>query len=92
MYILIMLLVGALAGFLASLVMGTDGRMGWVANIVVGVLGSILGSMIYSLLTTGRLVFTTAYLTLSVTGILVSTLGAIALIAILKFFRKDSVL
>ena len=41
--ILIALLVGAVIGWLASLIMKTDAQMGLIANVIVGILGSGLG-------------------------------------------------
>jgi uncharacterized membrane protein YeaQ/YmgE (transglycosylase-associated protein family) len=40
---IIFLIVGGVIGWLASLVMKTNAQMGWIANIVVGIVGSALG-------------------------------------------------
>ncbi len=89
MSIIILILVGALAGWVASIIMNTDRRMGPVANIVIGILGSMLGAFIYTLLTTGNGDVTTAFLRLDLVSVLVSIGGAVLLIAILKFFGKS---
>ena len=44
------LIIGGIVGWLASLVMKTDARMGLVANVVVGVVGSMLGYWIAGML------------------------------------------
>ena len=44
------ILLGAIAGWLASIAVGRNRRMGCVANIVAGVLGALLGGFIISLL------------------------------------------
>jgi len=44
------LIIGGIVGWLASLVMKTDARMGLVANVAVGVVGSMLGYWIAGLL------------------------------------------
>ena len=44
MDLILTLVVGGVIGWLGSLVMKTDGQMGLVANVVVGILGSWLGS------------------------------------------------
>jgi uncharacterized membrane protein YeaQ/YmgE (transglycosylase-associated protein family) len=44
------LLTGGLIGWLASLLMRTDGQMGLLANIVIGIVGSILGSWLAGVL------------------------------------------
>jgi uncharacterized membrane protein YeaQ/YmgE (transglycosylase-associated protein family) len=40
---IITLIIGGLAGWLASIVMKTDAQMGLIANVVVGIVGSFLG-------------------------------------------------
>ncbi|MGH3726420.1 MAG: GlsB/YeaQ/YmgE family stress response membrane protein [Mycobacterium sp.] len=42
------LIIGALAGWIASKVMGTDKQMGFLLNIVVGVVGAFLGGFLLS--------------------------------------------
>ena len=44
------ILFGALAGWVASGLMGIKEKQGCLANVVIGVLGSILGGFIYSVL------------------------------------------
>ena len=39
----ISLIIGGIVGWLASMVMKTDAQMGWIANVLVGVVGSMLG-------------------------------------------------
>jgi uncharacterized membrane protein YeaQ/YmgE (transglycosylase-associated protein family) len=43
MDLVITLIVGGIIGWLASIIMGTDHQMGVLANILVGVVGSVLG-------------------------------------------------
>lgn len=40
---IISLIIGGIVGWLASMVMKTDAQMGWIANVLVGVVGSMLG-------------------------------------------------
>jgi uncharacterized membrane protein YeaQ/YmgE (transglycosylase-associated protein family) len=40
---IVTIVVGAIVGWLASLVMKTDAQMGAIGNIVVGIIGSVLG-------------------------------------------------
>ncbi|MDX9842654.1 MAG: GlsB/YeaQ/YmgE family stress response membrane protein [Aquabacterium sp.] len=40
---IISLIIGGIVGWLASMVMKTDAQMGWMANVLVGVVGSMLG-------------------------------------------------
>jgi len=46
---LVWIIFGALAGWLASIVMGRNKQMGAIANIVVGIVGALLGGWIMSL-------------------------------------------
>jgi uncharacterized membrane protein YeaQ/YmgE (transglycosylase-associated protein family) len=47
---IISLIIGGLAGWLASIVMKTNAQMGWIANVLVGVVGSLLGFWIAGML------------------------------------------
>ena len=49
MNILLWIVLGALAGWLAGLIMGGEKR-GWLGNILVGILGAALGGLVASLL------------------------------------------
>ena len=76
------ILVGGIAGWLASKIMGTDASMGIVANIVVGVIGAFVGGFVVGLLGgTGVTGF-------NIWSILVSLLGAVILIWIVRKIRK----
>ncbi|MDP1918693.1 MAG: GlsB/YeaQ/YmgE family stress response membrane protein [Myxococcales bacterium] len=44
------IVLGGLAGWLASIIAGTNARMGAIANIVVGVIGAVVGGMVFNLL------------------------------------------
>ncbi|MGB4800696.1 MAG: GlsB/YeaQ/YmgE family stress response membrane protein [Candidatus Saccharimonadales bacterium] len=50
MNIIVWVIFGALAGWIASLVAGTDARQGAVANIIVGVLGAFIGGLLMQML------------------------------------------
>ncbi len=79
---IITLLVGALIGWLASLIMKTNEQQGCIANILVGIVGAVLGRFIFAnLLGIGG---AAAAGTFSIIGILWGVLGAIVLIAILR--------
>jgi uncharacterized membrane protein YeaQ/YmgE (transglycosylase-associated protein family) len=47
---IITLIIGGIVGWLASIVMKTNAQMGCLANVVVGVVGSMLGYWIAGLL------------------------------------------
>ncbi len=79
MDIIIWLVVGALAGWIASMIMKTDAQMGAVANIVVGIVGALLGGWLVGLL--GYEVEPGSF---NFASILTAILGAVVLLAILK--------
>jgi len=43
MDLIISLVIGGIVGWLASIVMKTNAQMGWIANVLVGIVGSALG-------------------------------------------------
>jgi uncharacterized membrane protein YeaQ/YmgE (transglycosylase-associated protein family) len=46
--IIMWIIIGALAGWIGSKVMGTDGRQSGLANVVVGVIGAVVGGFVSS--------------------------------------------
>lgn len=86
MSILVWILVGALAGWVASLIMKTDAQMGALANIVVGILGAFIGGWVVGLFGAAP-----AAGELNVPSILTAILGAVILLWVVKMFRGRSV-
>jgi uncharacterized membrane protein YeaQ/YmgE (transglycosylase-associated protein family) len=43
MDLLVTLFIGGIVGWLASIMMRTDGQMGLLANVLVGIIGSFIG-------------------------------------------------
>jgi len=68
---------GALAGWVASILMGTNARQGCLMNIVVGVVGALLGGLLVELLTNRSVGFGW-----NVRSFGVAVLGAVILLAI----------
>jgi uncharacterized membrane protein YeaQ/YmgE (transglycosylase-associated protein family) len=48
MGIVLWIVLGAFAGWIASIIMGRNRGMGWIANTVVGIIGAALGGWISS--------------------------------------------
>lgn len=79
---IITILVGALVGWIASKMMSTDEQQGALLNIVIGIVGSLLGGWLFgSVLGIGS---ATSAGDLSIWGIIWGIVGAVVLIAILK--------
>lgn len=84
MSIVIWLIVGGIVGWLASLIMRTDGQQGILLNIVVGIVGAVLaGWLISPLVGVG-----TINQGISIASIVVSLIGAMILLAIVNLFRR----
>jgi len=84
---IIWLIVGGVIGWLASLLMKTDGQQGIVLNVVVGIVGAMLAGWFISPLVG---VGTINQDNFSVPALLVSFVGAAALLAIVNLFRRGS--
>jgi uncharacterized membrane protein YeaQ/YmgE (transglycosylase-associated protein family) len=87
MNIIIWLVVGGLIGWLASKVMRTDGQQGIVLNVVVGIVGAVLGGWFLSPLVG---VSTINQNNFSLPSLLVSLGGAVALLAIVNVIRRGA--
>lgn len=88
MNFIIWLIVGGILGWLASLVMKTDAQQGLILNIVVGIVGALLGGWLLSPLF-GVATINQSNFSLPALG--VSFLGAVILLAIVNLFRRGSV-
>lgn len=87
MNLIIWLVVGGLIGWVASMIMKTDGQQGIVLNVVVGIVGALLGGWFLApLFGTG----TINQNDFSIAGLGVSLLGAIVLLAIVNLVRRGS--
>lgn len=88
MSLIILLVVGGLIGWVASMIMRTDGQQGIILNIVVGIVGSLLAGFVVTPLIGGAPITSG---NISLTTILVSLLGAVVLLALINLFRRGSV-
>jgi len=74
MDILLWIVLGAVAGWVASLIMGTDARQGWLMNVVLGIIGAFVGGFIMNLFgQTGATGF-------NLYSLIVAILGAVVLV------------
>jgi uncharacterized membrane protein YeaQ/YmgE (transglycosylase-associated protein family) len=88
MNIIIMLIVGGIIGWLASIVMRTDGQQGLILNVVVGIVGAMLAGFLLTPLLGGAPITSGA---LDIRSLIVSFLGALVLLAIVNLIRRGSV-
>lgn len=80
MSLILWLVMGALAGWIASLIMGTDGQQGAFMNIVLGVIGAVVGGFVMNMFgASGAAGF-------DIYSLIVATLGAVLLIWVGRAF------
>ena len=83
---IIAIIVGGIAGWLASLVMNRDASMGIFWYVVVGCIGSIIGNLIAN-----QFGIVGSVKEFSLTGLLVALLGAIVLLGIANLVQRGRV-
>jgi len=85
MNLIIWLIVGGIIGWLASIIMKTNAQQGAFLNVVVGIVGSMLGGWLISPLLGAGSINQSDF---SFGGLLVSLIGAVILLAIVNLFRR----
>ena len=88
MGIVIWLIIGGVVGWLASLVMRRDASQGIILNIVVGIVGSMLGAWLIGPMVGAPSINSGE---ISVGSLIVSFLGAVILLAIVNLISRRSV-
>lgn len=80
--IILWIVLGGIAGWIASLIMGKDNQMGTVANIIVGIVGALIGGFLMN-------VFGAAGVTgVNLYSFLVAVLGAVVLLFLIGVLRR----
>ncbi|UZW58044.1 GlsB/YeaQ/YmgE family stress response membrane protein (plasmid) [Sphingobium sp. JS3065] len=82
----IALIVGGIAGWLASMIMNRDASMGIFWNIVVGCVGSVIGNLI-----AGVIGISGTVKEFSITGLVIAVVGAIVLLGIVNLIQRGKV-
>ena len=78
MSILAWIVIGGVAGWLASIIMGNNASMGIVANVIFGIIGAFVGGFLFSLLGGAGLTGFNLY------SLLVATLGAVVTLSVIR--------
>ena len=77
--IIMWIIIGALAGWIGSKIMGTDAQQGGLANVIIGVVGALIGGFLT------RVLFGDSPANNGLAAsFLVALLGSVILIALLK--------
>jgi len=85
MNIVIWLIVGGLIGWLASKIMNTDAQQGVVLNVIVGIIGAMVGGFLVGPMLGQGTINTNDF---SLMGLVVSLIGAVVLLAIVNLFTR----
>ena len=82
MGILLWIIGGAIAGWVASLIMHTDAQQGTVLNIVVGIAGALIGGFVFGMFGEAGVTGFNLY------SLIVAVVGAIVLLSVVKLIRN----
>ena len=88
MTFILVLIVGGVIGWLASMVMRTDAQQGIFLNIVVGVVGALIAGVLVTPLIGGAAITSGAF---DIMSLLASFLGAVILLAVVNLLRRGAV-
>lgn len=80
--LIVWLVVGGVCGWLASMIMRTDGQQGMVLNVVVGIIGSVIASFLFGAGINQAITINT---------FIYSLIGAVILLAIVNLIRRGTV-
>lgn len=82
--IIVWIIVGAIAGWLASIVMKTNRQQGLLQDIIVGIVGGFIGGIILNAIGVGG-----AVTGLNIASILTAFIGAVVLLGLLRMVRSS---
>lgn len=82
MNIILWIIFGALAGWIASIIMKTDANQGTVVDIVMGIVGAMVGGFLMSLI--GQ----TGVTGFNLYSLIVAVIGAVVIIYVGRMMRK----
>jgi uncharacterized membrane protein YeaQ/YmgE (transglycosylase-associated protein family) len=83
MGIIAWIILGGLAGWISSMIVGTNASMGLAANIFVGILGAFIGGFLFSVLGGSDVNGFNIY------SLLVAIVGSVVLLMIVQLFQKQ---
>ncbi|MDD2371091.1 MAG: GlsB/YeaQ/YmgE family stress response membrane protein [Firmicutes bacterium] len=78
------IIIGGLSGWIASKIAGKSRSLGLVGNVVIGIIGALIGAFILNLLTGNPV-----DLTFSFQSLLVSIFGSVVLLTVINLFKSN---
>jgi uncharacterized membrane protein YeaQ/YmgE (transglycosylase-associated protein family) len=88
MNFILWIVIGGVIGWLASLIMRTDAQQGMFLNVIVGIVGALLGGWLLAPLFGSGTINQNDF---SIASLLVSFLGAVVLLMIVNLFRRGRI-
>ena len=78
------IILGGLAGWIASMITGHNASMGVVANIVVGIIGAMIGGFVFNIIGGADI---TGF---NIWSLFVAVIGSVILLGLISMFNKSS--
>ncbi|HSW81589.1 MAG TPA: GlsB/YeaQ/YmgE family stress response membrane protein [Candidatus Saccharimonas sp.] len=78
------IVLGGLAGWIASIIMGKNASMGIFANIIVGIIGALIGGFLFNLIGGADI---TGF---NLWSLFVAVVGSVILLGIVRLFSSGS--
>lgn len=88
--LIVWIIVGAIAGWLASIVMKTNASQGLLTDIIVGIIGGFIGGLVLNLLGVNTAAGASGVSGFNIASILTAFIGAVILLAIVRLIRRAS--
>lgn len=88
MNLILVIVVGGILGWLASIVMRTDAQQGIFLNIVVGIVGALVAGFLVTPLIGGAPITSGAF---DIRSLFTSFIGAVILLGVINLFRRGRV-
>jgi uncharacterized membrane protein YeaQ/YmgE (transglycosylase-associated protein family) len=88
MNFILMLIIGGVLGWLASVIMRRDAQQGIILNVVVGIVGALLAGLLITPLMGGAPITSGAF---DIRSIVASLVGAIVLLGVVNLFTRGQV-
>lgn len=76
------IVIGALAGWIASMIMGKNSEMGALANIIVGIIGAFIGGFVLNM------IIGVGFTGFNFWSLIVAVVGAVILLWIIRLVKR----